>query len=448
MDLTRAIFLLLLTSTACLGQATSRIIVTQVVTAAMSPHGTNWNKLPTNIFNLYLQTNDVGNLAFSNSLALENLSDVAVPSPTDGSVLIWSAAMSKWTNSAGPTNGLNGINGTNGVNGTNGLDGVNGTNGLNGANGTNGLNGTSGTNGVDATAPPGGIIMFGRSLTNFDNTGLGIGVLTGWALCNGTNGTPDLQDKFVKGWSTGVNPLGTGGSSSYTPAGSVTAPTFTGQNNQVTSATSGGTPSGSVSAPTFTGQNDQATSATSGGTPAGTVTAPTLVWPTAVPTFTGTPFSSVINHIHAISILDPGHNHTTTTDGGTTVANGAGDALATVSRTGATGTYVVTNNTTGITATNANPSGGVTSITPAGTIAWPATFPTNSVPTFSGSALATHTHTLTSAGTNSAPTFTGDALGTHTHTLTAAGTNSAPSFSGTPATVEPDYVKLCFIMKL
>jgi hypothetical protein len=302
--------------------------------------------------------------------------------------------------------------------------------------------------GVGSSVPFGVIVMFGGSLTNFTDTGLGKGAITNWALCNGTNGTPDLSDKFIKGWTTGVDPGGTGGSSSYTPTGTVSAPTFLGQNNQTTSSDSAGTPTGSVTAPTFTGQDNILSSATSGGTPAGTVTAPTLVWPTAVPTFSGTPFSGVINHVHVASVIDPGHNHTTTTDGGTTVANGAGDALATVTRSGATGTYVVTNNTTGITVTNANPSGGVSSITPAGTIAWPSDKPTNSVPTFTGSALATHTHTITPAGTNSAPTFTGSALAGHSHTLTPGGTNSTPVFSGSVTTIEPPYYKLCFIQKL
>jgi len=41
---------------------------------------------------------------------------------------------------------------------------------------------------------PGMIIMYSGPLVN-----IGVGPLTGWALCNGTNGTPDLRDKFVLG---------------------------------------------------------------------------------------------------------------------------------------------------------------------------------------------------------------------------------------------------------
>lgn len=49
---------------------------------------------------------------------------------------------------------------------------------------------------------------------------------TGWALCDGGGGRPDLRDKFIKGWAAGVDPGGTGGAAththaahSYTPAG-------------------------------------------------------------------------------------------------------------------------------------------------------------------------------------------------------------------------------------
>lgn len=37
----------------------------------------------------------------------------------------------------------------------------------------------------------------------------------GWALCDGTNGTPDLRERFVVGSASGINPGTTGGASSY-----------------------------------------------------------------------------------------------------------------------------------------------------------------------------------------------------------------------------------------
>jgi microcystin-dependent protein len=43
----------------------------------------------------------------------------------------------------------------------------------------------------DITTPPsGGIIMWSGSVSNIPN---------GWTLCDGTDGTPDLQDRFVVG---------------------------------------------------------------------------------------------------------------------------------------------------------------------------------------------------------------------------------------------------------
>ena len=174
-----------------------------------------------------------------------------------------------------------------------------------------------------------------------------------------------------------------------------------------------------AAAQTFTGSS-ATTSSNSAGTPAGTVTAPTVSWPVGVPTFsgnagtvpaetfTGTPFSSVINHTHTITV-------TSLVQGGTTAAT-TGTHVMTSTATGGTARAITAGDS--ITATSANPSGGVASITPAGTngtvsftpagtVAWPAGVPTNSTPTFTGSALAGHTHTLTATGTNGTSSVTG-----------------------------------------
>lgn len=37
----------------------------------------------------------------------------------------------------------------------------------------------------------------------------------GWALCNGSNGTPDLRDRFVVGAGSTYNPDDTGGASNH-----------------------------------------------------------------------------------------------------------------------------------------------------------------------------------------------------------------------------------------
>jgi hypothetical protein len=40
----------------------------------------------------------------------------------------------------------------------------------------------------------------------------------GWVLCDGTGGTPDLRDKFIKAPANGVDPGGSGGNNTHTHA--------------------------------------------------------------------------------------------------------------------------------------------------------------------------------------------------------------------------------------
>ena len=183
-----------------------------------------------------------------------------------------------------------------------------------------------------------------------------------------------------------------------------------------------------AAAQTFTGSS-VTSGATSAGTPAGTNTLGgfaegAISWPANPPTFTGTPFTDVINHTHTVTV-----NYKV--QGGTTAATA--------------GTHVMTSTATGRECEKSGKwrcrfqqqrpilSGGVSSITPAGTISYPANVPTIGVGTFTQ------------------PTFTGSLMGTHTHSVTAAGTNGtsavtgtlAPgAFTGTPATIQPPYVKL------
>jgi len=55
--------------------------------------------------------------------------------------------------------------------------------------------------------PPGAIVMWSGLLAN---------IPSGWALCDGSNGTPDLRDRFILGAAVGENPGATGGSNSIT----------------------------------------------------------------------------------------------------------------------------------------------------------------------------------------------------------------------------------------
>lgn len=59
--------------------------------------------------------------------------------------------------------------------------------------------------GSDNGIPKGGIIMWSGAITD---------IPAGWQLCDGTNGTPDLRDRFIMGAPSGQDPGQTGGSDS------------------------------------------------------------------------------------------------------------------------------------------------------------------------------------------------------------------------------------------
>jgi hypothetical protein len=61
-----------------------------------------------------------------------------------------------------------------------------------------------------AAAIPSGLISLWHGLLS--------AIPSGWALCDGQNGTPDLRDRFVKGAAAGQNPGTTGGSPTHTHA--------------------------------------------------------------------------------------------------------------------------------------------------------------------------------------------------------------------------------------
>lgn len=45
--------------------------------------------------------------------------------------------------------------------------------------------------------------------------GLIVDIPNGWALCDGTNGTPDLREKFVRGAEDGIDPGSEGGDTEH-----------------------------------------------------------------------------------------------------------------------------------------------------------------------------------------------------------------------------------------
>jgi hypothetical protein len=60
---------------------------------------------------------------------------------------------------------------------------------------------------VQNVLPQGVIVMWGGSVAS---------IPAGWSLCNGSNGTPDLRDRFVVGAGTTYSPAATGGSATAT----------------------------------------------------------------------------------------------------------------------------------------------------------------------------------------------------------------------------------------
>jgi hypothetical protein len=68
--------------------------------------------------------------------------------------------------------------------------------------------------------PLGTIIMYAPASTSeFDNSGLGVASnVSGWAICNGGNGTPDMRSKFVVGYNPSdadYNTIGETGGQKY-----------------------------------------------------------------------------------------------------------------------------------------------------------------------------------------------------------------------------------------
>lgn len=258
---------------------------------------------------------------------------------------------------------------------------------------------------------------------------------------------------------------------SYTPAGSVSKPTFTG--TEVTTSSISGTgnaathdhkhevtAAGSVSQPTFTGT---AGTATASYTPAGSV---------SQPTFTGTEATVSAEYTPAGSVTQPsftGSKGTTSSISGTqdvysiTGVGTPSTMSASVSNKCLTLTFTEGSAATRSSAISVSTGAHTHEFTPSGTVSKP-TFSgtkanistkytpagTVSKPTFSGT-LATINASYTPSGTVSKPTFTGTkvdsgaasasisvATGTHTHKVTASGNVSQPTFTGTTANISTD----------
>ena len=84
---------------------------------------------------------------------------------------------------------------------------------------------TTGTSNADefvgrGVTPVGGIIMYSGATdaTLFDGSGKGVtgSKMEGWAICNGSNSTPDLRDKFIVGAGNSYSVGNTGGEDTHT----------------------------------------------------------------------------------------------------------------------------------------------------------------------------------------------------------------------------------------
>lgn len=202
-------------------------------------------------------------------------------------------------------------------------------------------------------------------------------------------------------------------SGSYTPAGTVSIPTFTGA---ATQSSGSYTPEGTVSQPTFTGE---ALTSSGSYTPAGTVSQPTFSNGTCTPNGSVSNVELNTTTVKAFktagTLADCIMPTFTVSNGNLTITDGSYTAA-----TLPTGEDVVVG--AGTVKTQPTFTGAATSVI--GTV---------SQPTFSGTA-ATVEVSGTPTGTVSQPSFTGTAATIEVEG-TAEGTISQPTFSGTAATI-------------
>lgn len=126
-----------------------------------------------------------------------------------------------------------------------------------------------------AALPSGIIVMWAGTLAT---------IPSGWRLCDGSSGTPDLRDKFVKGAANLANPGSTGGASTHTHSVTTNVAVADHASHTHTLATIAGTVSGStttnnivqtgggLSTASGTGNNANLRSSTTTGGPSATLT--------------------------------------------------------------------------------------------------------------------------------------------------------------------------------
>jgi hypothetical protein len=122
------------------------------------------------------------------------------------------AAGAQGNNGAQGATGSTGAQGAQGHQGNTGSTGAQGGTGGTGAQGSQGHQGNTGSTGaqggLSTYAVPQGFIGLWSGAAN--------AIPSGWVLCNGSNGTPDLRDRFVVGAGSGYSVGATGGSANAT----------------------------------------------------------------------------------------------------------------------------------------------------------------------------------------------------------------------------------------
>jgi microcystin-dependent protein len=163
-----------------------------------------------------------------------------------------------------------------------------------------------------AAVPSGVILMWSGSVAS---------IPTGWRLCDGTNGTPDLRDRFIVGAGSSYAPGATGGSASVS-IGTANLPSHSHTFSATSSSAGAHAHSGSTSADGAHTHTENAGSGEMGST---TAVQSNASYGTASGTVTATQTGSGGTHSHSISTSTASsHTHSVS---GTTSSVGSGTAL-------------------------------------------------------------------------------------------------------------------------
>lgn len=262
--------------------------------------------------------------------------------------------------------------------------------------------------------PAGVIVMWSGTNAN---------IPSGWALCDGTNSTPDLTDRFILGRAAASNTNTTGGSNTVTLATTnLPSHTHSFSANATTGGGGGHTPAGNLS--------------NSGNHTHGVGNLATSTAGAHTHTLSGNT-SNAGSHSHSGSTSNTGsHSHNVVVRMLNQSQNSGqqgifGQGLRETSPTNITAGYT---SNTGAHSHNFNTnSSGAHSHTLSGNT----------------TSAGDHTHTMsgnTAAGGDHTHNFTGTAVANHTHSVSVSGTTGSTG-SGTALTTTPKYFTLAYIMK-